>query len=263
MDSQRIQVGIFGGSGFYELLDDAEHVTVDTPYGPPSAPVVVGEVQGRAVGFMPRHGPHHELPPHAINYRANLWAMKQLGATDVVLPCAAGSLQPHIEPGHFVLCDQVVDRTWGRPDTFHDGPKVVHVSFAEPYDSEMRETAATVASELGIPVHDRGTIVVIQGPRFSTTAESRWFAAQGWEVINMTQYPEVILARELEMAALNISLITDYDAGLPGVEAVTHAQVLRVFKENNDRLRDLLFGLVPRLPLSQDRPALHALAEAH
>ncbi|CAN5226937.1 S-methyl-5'-thioadenosine phosphorylase [soil metagenome] len=262
--TQQIQVGVFGGSGFYSLLDDAREVPVDTPYGRPSAPVVVGEIEGRSVGFMPRHGLKHELPPHQINYRANLWAMKHLGATDVILPCAAGSLNADVKPGQFVLCDQVVDRTSGRPDTFFDGPITTHISFADPYDEQMRQTAIASASELGIPVHERGTIVVIQGPRFSTRAESKWFQRMGWEVINMTQYPEVILARELEMAALNISLITDYDAGLDGVDAdaVSHAAVLEVFQANNAKLRDLLFHLVPRLPLSPDRPALRALQGA-
>jgi 5'-methylthioadenosine phosphorylase len=261
----QIQVGIFGGSGFYELLDDAREVKVDTPYGEPSAPVVVGAIDGRPVGFMPRHGRNHELPPHRINYRANLWAMSHLGATDVILPCAAGSLQRDVEPGHFVIADQVVDRTRGRIDTFYDGPETTHVSFAEPYDDEMRQTAITAASELGIPVHERGTIVVIQGPRFSTKAESRWFSSMGWEVINMTQYPEVILARELEMAALNISLITDYDVGLsddPDVPEVSHQAVIEVFAANNAKLRELLFAMVPKLPLSPDRPALHALEGA-
>ncbi|MBW3602756.1 MAG: MTAP family purine nucleoside phosphorylase, partial [Actinobacteria bacterium] len=199
MDGPRIEVGVFGGSGFYSLLDDADEVPVDTPYGPPSAPVVVGEVGGRRVGFMPRHGPRHELPPHVINYRANLWAMHELGATDVILPCAAGSLQRDVEPGQFVFCDQIVDRTSGRRDTFYDGPVTTHVSFAEPYDDEMRRVAINSARGLGIDLHERGTVVVVQGPRFSTKAESRWFASMGWEVINMTQYPESVLARELQM----------------------------------------------------------------
>ncbi len=265
MADARIQVGVFGGSGFYSLLDDAEEVTVETPYGPPSAPVVVGQVEGRAVGFLPRHGVKHDLPPHKINYRANVWAMKHLGATDLILPCAAGSLQREVAPGSFVIADQVVDRTSGRADTFYDGPETTHVSFAEPYDAEMRAVAIAAARELGIEVHERGTVVVIQGPRFSTKAESRWFTSMGWEVINMTQYPEVILARELEMAALNISLITDYDAGLedePGGGEVSHHAVLEVFQANNAKLRDLLFAIIPRLPLSPDRPALSALATA-
>ena len=265
MPEQRVEVGVFGGSGFYSLLEGAEEVEVTTPYGDPSAPVVVGEVDGRRVGFLPRHGRRHELPPHRINYRANVWAMKSLGATDVILPCAAGSLQKEVAPGHFVLCDQVVDRTTGRIDTFYDGPETTHVSFAEPYDAEMRATALRCARELGITVHERGTLVVIQGPRFSTKAESQWFSSMGWEVINMTQYPEVILCRELEMAALNISLITDYDVGLeddPDVEPVSHEAVIEVFQANNDRLRDLLFTTIPALPLSPDRPALRALEGA-
>ncbi len=265
MASDRIDVGIFGGSGFYSLLSDAREVDVDTPFGAPSAPVVVGDIGGRPVGFLPRHGRKHELPPHRINYRANVWAMKSLGATDVILPCAAGSLQPDVAPGHFVLCDQVVDRTSGRSDTFYDGPETTHVTFAEPYDAEMRSVATDAARRLGITVHQRGTVVVIQGPRFSTKAESKWFSAMGWEVINMTQYPEVVLARELEMAALNISLITDYDAGLeddPDIEPVSHAAVIEVFQANNAKLRDLLFEIVPNLPLSPDRPALSALAGA-
>ena len=260
-----IDVGIFGGSGFYSLLSDAREVEISTPYGEPSGPVVVGEIGGRAVGFMPRHGVKHHLPPHQINYRANLWAMKHLGATDVILPCAAGSLQRHVEPGHFVIADQVVDRTTGRKDTFYDGPETTHVSFAEPYDAEMRGVAVDAAKNLGIPVHEDGTIVVIQGPRFSTKAESRWFSQMGWEVINMTQYPEVILARELEMAALNISLITDYDVGLtddPDVQEVSHAAVVEVFTKNNESLRELLHAIVPALPLSPERPALHALEGA-
>ena len=262
----RIDVGIFGGSGFYSLLDDAREVVVDTPYGPPSAPVTVGHVEGVAVGFMPRHGVGHTIPPHLINYRANTWALKHLGATDVVLPCAAGSLQRHVAPGSFVIADQVVDRTSGRPHTFFDGPEVSHVAFADPYDEEMRRTAVQVAGELGIDVHPTGTVVVVNGPRFSTRAESRWFASHGWEVINMTAYPEAILVRELEMAALNISLITDYDVGLaddPEVGEVTHAQVLAVFEANLENLRRLLFAVIPRLPRSADRPALRALRDAH
>jgi 5'-methylthioadenosine phosphorylase len=262
MVDQRIAVGIFGGSGFYSLLEDAHEVKVETPYGPPSAPVVVGEIGGRQVGFLPRHGVHHELPPHAINYRANLWAVKELGATDVILPCAAGSLQRHVQPGSFVLCDQVVDRTTGRKDTFYDGPITTHVSFAEPYDEEMRRVALDSARGLGIPVHERGTVVVISGPRFSSKAESKWFASQGWEVVNMTQYPEALLARELELCYANISLITDYDVGVEGTPPVTNEEVIRVFNENNARLRELLFAIIPALPEARDCPCATALSGA-
>jgi len=177
--------------------------------------------------------------------------MKELGVKRVIGPCAAGSLQPPVRPGDFVLCDQFVDRTTGRKDTFYDGPVTTHISTADPYCPEMREVAAATAEEQGIRVHTSGTVVVIQGPRFSTRSESRWFSGQGWEVINMTQYPEVVLCLEMGMCYLNISLITDYDVGLEGndqVTPVTQGEVLRVFNANNERLRSLLYELIARLP---------------
>lgn len=257
-------VGIFGGSGFYAFLDDVREVKVLTPYGPPSAAVMVGQIGDREVAFLPRHGTDHRLPPHRINYRANVWAMKHLGVTDMILPCAAGSLDHAVGPGSVVLADQVVDRTSGRAQTFYDGPRTVHVAFADPYDEEMRAVALAQAGALDIDVHPSGTLVVIDGPRFSSRAESAYYARQGWQVIGMTQCPEVGLCRELEMAALNISLITDYDVGLagdPDVGEVTHSEVLQTFAANNEMLRDLLFAIVPALPLSSDRPALHALRD--
>ncbi|MGI9016567.1 MAG: S-methyl-5'-thioadenosine phosphorylase [Euzebya sp.] len=259
-----VDVGIVGGSGFYEFLTDTTQVEIDTPYGPPSAPVFVGKIDGRDVGFLPRHGTDHSLPPHRVNYRANIWAMKHLGASDMILTCAAGSLARSIAPGSFVIADQVVDRTQGRPDTFYDGPQTVHISFADPYDEEMRQVGINQAQRMGLTVHEHGTIVVVNGPRFSTRAESQYFSRQGWDVINMTQYPEVILCRELEMAALNITLITDYDVGLtkdPDIGEVTHAEVLTVMAENTHKLRDLLLAVVPALPLSPGRPALQALSQ--
>ncbi len=250
--AQRASIGVFGGSGFYRLLDDVDVVEVDTPFGKPSDRIAIGRVGERRVAFLPRHGAQHTLPPSAINYRANLWAFKELGVERVIAPTAAGSLQAHVAPGHFVVCDQFVDRTWGRADSFYaDGPKVAHVGAAEPYCPELRSLAVTVGREHGIGVHERGTVVVIQGPRFSTRAESRWYGAQGWEVINMTQYPEVILARELELCYVNVALITDYDAGLegdPDVAAVSVAAVEQVMASNNDRVRQLILDLIERLP---------------
>lgn len=256
MRTPQAEIGVFGGSGFYQFLPEVEEVTLETPYGPPSDRVALATVEGRRVAFLPRHGRHHNLPPHMINYRANLWAMKQLGVTRVIGPCAAGSLQPEVEPGHFVICDQFVDRTSGRKDTFYDGPLTTHVSMAEPYCPELRGLAAQQARDLKIAVHDRGTVVVIQGPRFSTRSESRWFSAAGWEVINMTQYPEAYLARELDLCYVNISLITDYDAGLegrPDVRPVTHEEVIRVFNANNARLRSLLVKLIAATPKARER----------
>jgi 5'-methylthioadenosine phosphorylase len=191
--------------------------------------------------------------------------MKELGVQRIVGPCAAGSLQPQVKPGDFVVCDQLVDRTWGREDTFYDGPETTHVSFADPYCPTMREAAIRLGRGEGLSLHDHGTVVAIQGPRFSTRSESIFYRNQGWEVINMTQYPEAILARELEMCFLNISLITDYDVGVEGAdhEPVSHDLVIKVFQENLGKLRDLLFRLVPDLPAERDCPCATALEGAH
>ncbi len=243
------RVGIFGGSGFYSFLEDIREEKVDTPYGEPSSPVALGEVGGVPVAFLPRHGPGHTLPPHMINYRANLWAMKELGVTRIIGPCAAGSLKSDVKPGEFVISDQLVDRTTGRKDTFYEGPITTHIAFADPYCPELRTLAFATAGETDIVAHEKGTVVTIQGPRFSTRAESKWFQDAGWEVINMTQYPEAYLARELEICYVNIALITDYDVGVEGeVSAVSHEEVLRVFNANNDKLRNLLFTLIPKIP---------------
>jgi 5'-methylthioadenosine phosphorylase len=245
-------VGVFGGSGLYRLLDDVEQVEIDTPYGKPSDALAIGTVADRRVAFMPRHGSKHTIPPGAINYRANLWAFKELGVERVIAPAAVGSLQADIKPGHFVVCDQFVDRTGGRADSYYmDGPRVAHVSAPDPYCPELRPLAVEVGHEQGIEIHDGGTVVVIEGPRFASRAESRWYGAQGWQVINMTQYPEVILARELEMCYVNLALVTDYDAGLEGdprVAAVTVADVLTVMASNNERVRNLILTLIERLP---------------
>ena len=242
------EIGVFGGSGFASLLDKADEVRLNTPFGAPSAPLTVGEIGGRRVAFLPRHGVHHELPPHMIDYRANVWAMKELGVTRIIGPNACGSLQADVRPGDFVICDQFVDRTWGRKDTFYDGPITTHVSSADPYCPTMRAVAVAKAQELGIVVHDGGTVVVIQGPRFSTRSESKWYADQGWEVINMTQYPECYLARELEICYCNIALITDHDVGAEGTLPVSNDEVVRVFAANNEKLRALLHAMIPALP---------------
>jgi len=204
----KADVGVFGGSGFYSFLNVKEEFEVNTPYGRPSDKIILSELDGINVAFIPRHGKKHVLPPHKINYRANVYALKELGVRHIFGPCASGSLQPHVKPGQFVICDQFVDRTKGRIDTFYDGPKTTHMSMAEPYCPVLRNIVAECADELGITYHNKGTVVVIQGPRFSTKSESKWFSSQGWEVISMTQYPECYLARELEMCYVNISLIT-------------------------------------------------------
>ena len=205
------------------------------------------------MAFLPRHGRHHQLPPHAVPYRANLWAMRELGVRRIIGPCASGSLDRDLPPGTFVVCDQFVDRTSGRRDTFYDGPVTTHVSAADPYCSDLRRILLETGREQGLDIRDGGTVVVIQGPRFSTRAESRWFSSMGWGVINMTAYPEGWLARELGLCYANVSLITDYDVGLEddaSIAPVSHEAVVEVFTQNNDRLRQAAVRVDP-----QDRRA--------
>jgi 5'-methylthioadenosine phosphorylase len=259
---QRAEIGVFGGSGFYSLLENPHEQWIETPYGIPSDTVHLGEIAGRRVAFLPRHGRNHLLPPHKVNYRANMYAMKSLGVKWILGPTASGSLKKDMKPGSMVVCDQVVDRTWGRDDTFYDGPFTTHVSFADPYCPTLRPIAIDALRSLDIDTHEFGTIVVIQGPRFSTRAESRWFQDQGWEVINMTQYPECYLARELEMCYVNISLITDYDVGLEGVPPVSHVEVIEVFKRNNERIKEAIGKIVAAIPEDKDCSCRHALETA-
>jgi 5'-methylthioadenosine phosphorylase len=260
-------IGVFGGSGFYSLLDDVRREHIKTPFGEPSGDFAIGSLHGVEVVFLARHGSKHTIPPAQINYRANLWAMKKLGVTQLIAPTAAGSLRTAIKPGDFVVTDQFVDRTYGRPDTFFTGPRVAHVSAADPYCPRLRALALATGRELGVTMHDGGTVVVVNGPRFSSRAESRWFAAQGWEVLNMTQYPELILARELELCYVNIALITDYDSGLegsPDIPPVTVGEVERLFKSNTDRVRELILRLVPKLASGErDCPCPNSMENAY
>lgn len=246
---QLAKIGVFGGSGFYKFLDNIEEVRVETPYGMPSDNLFVGQIGPHKVAFMPRHGRNHTILPHLINYRANVWAMKSVGVERVISPCAAGSLQKNVKPGDFVICDQFVDWTDGRKSTFFEGPIVTHPSPADLYCPELRELAIKIAKEQGITVHETGTVVVINGPRFSTKAESKFFTNQGWEVINMSAFPENYLVREMDMCPLNISLMTDYDAGLVGdVAPVSHHDVMQVFNSNLERLKGLLFKMIEAIP---------------
>ncbi|SDS73146.1 methylthioadenosine phosphorylase [Streptomyces sp. TLI_053] len=261
------EVGVIGGSGLYELLDDVTEVRVDTPYGEPSDALFVGEAAGRRVAFLPRHGRGHRLPPHRINYRANLWALHTLGVRQVLAPCAVGGLRPEYGPGTLLVPDQFVDRTSGRPQTFYDGlplpdgtvPEVVHVSTADPYCPVGRRVAIEAAGEAAWQPVDGGTLVVIEGPRFSTRAESRWFTANGWSVVGMTGHPEAVLARELGLCYTSMALVTDLDAGVESGAGVTHGEVLQEFARNVDRLRTVLFKAVERLPAERDCPCPHAL----
>jgi 5'-methylthioadenosine phosphorylase len=251
------EIAVIGGSGFYDFLEDAVPVPVETPFGPPSEDVLVGSVGGRRVAFLPRHGRDHRFPPHRIPYRANLWALRSLGVRQVLAPCAVGGLQPHLGPGSLVVPDQLVDRTGGRAQTYFDEGGI-HISFADPYCPRGRRIAHRAAVEAGWSASADGTMVVIDGPRFSTRAESRSYSAAGWSVINMTGHPEAVLARELELCYTAIALVTDLDAGVDSADAVRATDVFAFFGENVARLRTLMSAVVAGLP--DDRDCLCARA---
>jgi 5'-methylthioadenosine phosphorylase len=239
-------IGILGGTGLYALLDDAVLEEVSTPFGPPSASLARGRVGDREVVFLPRHGADHRFPPHRVPYRANLWALRAAGARQVLAPCAVGGLDPALEPGDLVVPDQVLDRTSGRPRTFwHEG--AVHVPFADPYCPRGRAAVLAAAADAGWPAADGGTVAVVDGPRFSSRAESRALASAGGTVVNMTGMPEAGLARELALCYTSVALVTDRDAGAAAGEQVRQSDVLEVFARSTARLRELLLDVVSRL----------------
>ena len=245
----RADIGVIGGSGFYSLLDEAEEIQVDTPYGPPSDVITIGRIGSRQVAFLPRHGRDHRFPPHRIPYRANLWALRSVGVRQVLAPSAVGSLRAEYGPGTLVVPDQLVDRTSGRVQTYYDEPGgVVHVSFADPYCPDGRAAAVKTARAADWPTVDGGTLVVIEGPRFSTRAESKWFSANGWSIVGMTGYPEAVLARELALCYTAICLVTDHDAGVEAGEGVSQEEVFAFFSRNIERMRTLVAETVTALP---------------
>jgi len=248
----RAEIGVIGGSGFYQFLTDAQRVRVTTPFGDPSDEIVVGDLHGRRVAFVARHGPDHRFPPHRVPYRANLWALRSLGVRQVLAPCAVGSLRRELGPGTVVVPDQVVDRTWGRDHTVYDEVgTVVHVGFAEPYCPRGRAVVSRVAADAGLAVVERGTLVVINGPRFSSRSESLWHQQAGWTVVGMTGMPEAAIARELALCFTAIALVTDLDAGVEGETGVTHEEVLQVFAQNIEALKSVLEHTVAAMPQSE------------
>lgn len=234
------RIGVIGGTGFYSFFDaDAEQLTATTPYGDPSAPITIGQIGSTDVAFLPRHGAAHEFGPHNVPYRANAWAMRSIGVRQILAPCAVGGLTTDLAPGTMVIPDQLVDRTSGRAQTFFDGGGT-HVAFADPYCPTLRRAVAAALPE-AVP---EGTMVVVEGPRFSTRAESQWFARQGWTLVNMTGHPEAVLARELEMCYAPIALVTDTDAGLVEGEGVRASEVFAVFERTLGRLREAIDSTV-------------------
>lgn len=261
-------IGVYGSSGLSELLENPQVVKITTPYGDPSDEITIAEYEGKRIAFLPRHGKTHHLPPHKIPYLANAYVFKKLGVKWVISPCASGSLKKEIKSGDFVINDQFINFTYGRKDTFYDGKvteinldlyqehskKVIHVSSAKPYCINLRDLAIKACQNLNINCHPKGTVIIIQGPRFATTAESKFYSLIGGDTINMTQYPEVILAKELEMCIVPISLITDYDAGIhddPTIKPVDLETVVKVFNENNEKVKKLIFEIIKSVKLDE------------
>jgi 5'-methylthioadenosine phosphorylase len=256
------EIGVIGITAASSPLGDAEQVEVETPYGRPSAPISIGEVEGAAVAFLPRRGVEGEIPPPQIPSRANVWALKELGVRRILAPIVCGALHLEYELGDVVICDQFVDRTWGREDTYYTGPGTILVSAALPFCDDLSTILVRTARELGTPVHNGGTTVVVQGPRFSTTAESLFFHAMGWDTVNMVSYPESHLARELELCYANVSLVTDHDVGIAGAGGVTSQTIDRVMDESMERLRALIVAAIPRIGPQPDDECSTALARA-
>ena len=249
-------VAVIGGSGFYEFLSGTDEVEVRTPYGDPSAPIAVGAgPDGTAVAFLPRHGKQHAFPPHLINYRANMWALRSLGVRQVLAPCAAGGLLDEVAPGDLVVPDQLVDRTRSRVQSYAESG-AVHVPFADPYCPTLSQA---VAADDGVRLG--GTMVVVEGPRFSTRAESQHYAAQGWSLVNMTGHPEAVLSREMQMCYSAVALVTDMDAGIESGQGVAQDQVFAMFAASLDRLKGLLAEAVGRLPVPGDGCACASWAD--
>jgi 5'-methylthioadenosine phosphorylase len=256
------RIGIIGGTGVYDphAFDIKDRVTMSTPYGAPSDPILVGTLGGTEVAFLSRHGAGHVLPPHMVNYRANIWALKQLGVERIVSPCAVGSLKEEYKPGDLVIVDQFIDQTRGRKYTFYDGSKTVHISMADPFCEEMNSLFARESKRLEIPHHVGGTYVCIEGPRFSTRAESRMYR-QFADVIGMTLVPECQLAREMDMCYTSLATITDYDVWAP--EPVDVTTILRVMEENVEKVQRLLAATLPLIPVHRARCACpHTLKDA-
>ena len=247
--AESAEIGIIGGSGIYdpEIFEDVKELKIYTPYGQPSDNIIVGTVKGRRVAFLPRHGRGHKIPPHKINYRANIWALKSLGVKWVISVSAVGSLREDYKPGDFVVPDQFIDMTKKREYTFFDGPVVAHVSMAEPFCEHLREIIIDTAKGLGITTHPKGTYICIEGPRFSTKAESRiWKEVFKADIIGMTLVPEVNLACEAQMCYATIAMVTDYDVWAE--RPVTAEEVIETMKKNVEKAKRLLYEVIQKPP---------------
>jgi len=259
---KEVEIGIFGGTGIYDsgILEDAKEISMDTPYGKPSDSITVGIFKGRKIAFLPRHGKKHAIPPHMINYKANIWAFKELGITRIIAPSAVGSLKEEIEPGHFALPTQFLDFTKSRDGSFSENGRVIHISVADPFCPELQSSILKVVKEQNFHIHKDCTYVCIEGPRFSTKAESRFYRSTGAGIIGMTLVPECQLAREAQMCYASISTVTDYDVWAE--KPVTAKEVLETLSKNVERTKRVLTDLINQIPKTRSCTCANALKEA-
>jgi len=244
-----VKVGIIGGSGMDDpnLLDSYEKVDVMTPYGHPSSSITQGTLNGVQIAILARHGKKHQIMPTNVNNRANIWALKSIGCTHIIATTAVGSLKEEIVPGHLILIDQFIDRTTKRHKTFYDKDRVCHIPMAEPFCKQLRNIIFQTSQELAITTHPKGTVITIEGPRFSTKAESHMFRSWGAEIINMSTVPEVVLARESGLCYVSIAMSTDYDCWRESTESVTIEEILRVMGENSEKVKRLIIASLPKI----------------
>ena len=260
--NENVEIGIFGGTGIYEsgILKNSKEITMDTPYGKTSDSITVGEFNGRNVAFMPRHGKKHTIPPHLINFRANIWAFKELGVKRIIAPSAVGSLKEEFEPGHFALPSQFIDFTKSRKGTFSEDGKVIHISVADPFCPELQNVILNVTKKEKIQMHENCTYVCIEGPRFSTKSESKFFRTTGADIIGMTLVPECQLAREAQICYVSISTVTDYDVWAE--KPVTAKEVMETLAKNVETTKKILTLVIDQIPEIKSCSCEKALEEA-
>jgi 5'-methylthioadenosine phosphorylase len=249
MKKYSAEIGIIGGTGIYDsqLLSSSKKVNLHTPYGSTSDDITIGEYYGRSVAFIPRHGGSHTIPPHLVNSRANIWALKSLGVSRILAPSAVGSLNDNLKPGDIVISNQFIDFTKNRKYTFYDGRQVCHISSADPFCSELSQVANYAANKIGCTTHANSTYLCIEGPRFSTRAESQYFRENlGADIIGMTVVPECMLAREVEICYVSIATVTDYDVW--SKVPVSSKEIIMVVKENVQKLSRLISKMIPEIP---------------
>ena len=260
--NETAEIGIFGGTGIYDsgLLKESKEITIDTPYGKTSDSITIGEFNGRKVAFMPRHGKKHTIPPHLINYKANIWAFKELGVKRIIAPSAVGSLKDELEPGHFALPSQFIDFTKSRKGSFSEEGRVIHISVADPFCPELQNIVANVINDQDVVMHKDCTYVCIEGPRFSTKAESKFFRTTGADIIGMTLVPECQLAREAQICYASISTVTDYDVWAE--KPVTAKEVMETLSKNVEITKKILTVLIDKIPETKSCSCEKALEEA-